>query len=652
MKHALIAILFLRFLLVGSLAIGQKKDAAHQYSSITAYEGAIKYYRYYKQDSAIFLTERALVFARRTGDSAGVAAILLQIGMINDNQGEFDSAQNLYQQALLLFQQAGSKKGVIAATIRLGVVEVRNDHYDNAVKYFLDALKMAEETGDKYGIMEANYSISWAWLDQKGYDKALHYLELAERMNQQLPFTNTSLNIYNHFGVAYRETGNYKKAKYYFNKGLERSDKPEYQGLNITLINNLATTYAKEGNLETAIALQERALGKARSIGNYLRELQTLSGLAKSYRKKDINQAINYLKEAVALSREKKSPRQEIRMLQMLSEYSKEKGDFKAALDAKEREHALSDTFFYKRVEKNITALKAEYELSKTTARLKELDLLNKKRNLELENAATIRIIFITGLSLLFIIICLLYNQYRIKQKHNHNITKKNLSLQRLVDEKELLLKEVHHRVKNNLQIIISLLETQSSFLTDKALAAMRDSQHRVYAMSLIHQKLYQTDDFATVSMTAYLPDLLSYLKESFESKDKIAIHSHIENIELDISQAIPLGLIINEAVTNAIKYAFPGDAVGDITIRLRCEEGNSVMLEISDNGIGLPTNWEKKINNSIGFKLMQGLSTDIQADFHIESHSGTRITIAFEAVQFTKELSKPFQPELQMALS
>lgn len=243
------------------------------------------------------------------------------------------------------------------------------------------------------------------------------------------------------------------------------------------------------------------------------------------------------------------------------------------------------------------------------------------------------------------IILGLLYNQYRIKQKNNQEVSLKNKSLERLLDEKEWLLKEVHHRVKNNLHTIMSLLETQSAYLKDDALLAVQNSQHRVYAMSLIHQKLYQMENSTNVNMAVYLPELISYLSDSYDTGHRINFNSRFDNIQLDISQAIPVGLILNEAITNAIKYAFPGKANGDISIQMTRSGEKNILLSIADNGIGLPADWAIIQKNSLGLKLMKGLSDDLRAKFTVNSEKGTTITLEFQKELFRKGNSLYDQP-------
>jgi two-component system, sensor histidine kinase PdtaS len=231
---------------------------------------------------------------------------------------------------------------------------------------------------------------------------------------------------------------------------------------------------------------------------------------------------------------------------------------------------------------------------------------------------------------MLIVIIALLYRQYRLKQKSNDSITHKNELLQHLLTEKEWLLKEVHHRVKNNLHTVICLPESQAAYLENDALKAIENSQHRIYAMSLIHQKLYQSDDIKTIDMAEYIPELVKSLEDGFDVSNRIHFKTNIAPVKLDISHAIPLGLIINEAVTNSIKYAFPDSRKGEISISM-IDDGDRVKLELADNGIGMPEIDGGTESSSLGLVLMKGLSEDIDANIDFEIKNGTKITIKFK---------------------
>ena len=252
------------------------------------------------------------------------------------------------------------------------------------------------------------------------------------------------------------------------------------------------------------------------------------------------------------------------------------------------------------------------------------------------------RDVTIAGIILIVIVgtlvFTMLYRQNQIKQSNNMVITKKNEQLQHLVTEREWLLKEVHHRVKNNLHTIICLLESQAVYLENDALQAIEKSQHRIYAMSLIHQKLYQNEDITSIDMSVYLDELILYLRQGFDA-DQIEFSLQVEPVHLNLSQAIPIGLIVNEAVTNSIKYAFTECNTGKISVCIT-EKNSVITLIVSDNGKGFVSKDEEG-SKSLGIQLIRGLSKQLNGDLSIETTNGTKI-----AVRFSKE-SVPSQDEM-----
>jgi two-component sensor histidine kinase len=177
----------------------------------------------------------------------------------------------------------------------------------------------------------------------------------------------------------------------------------------------------------------------------------------------------------------------------------------------------------------------------------------------------------------------------------------------------------------------MSLLNSQSAYIdNDVALTAIHDSQHRVHAMSLIHQKLYGSENVSSINMSFYIRELASYLADSFNTGQRIRFEFSIEQLEMDVSQAVPLGLILNEAITNSLKYAFPDDRDGVINISLSNTSANKYLLVISDNGIGISSHLKNKKVGSLGMSLMEGLSEDLDGNFSIENNIGTTIKISF----------------------
>ncbi len=204
--------------------------------------------------------------------------------------------------------------------------------------------------------------------------------------------------------------------------------------------------------------------------------------------------------------------------------------------------------------------------------------------------------------------------------------------------EKEILLNEIHHRVKNNLQVISSLLKLQEYYMKDKkVLEIFRKSENRIRSMALIHQKLYETRDFVHIDVESYIKGLSKMLFGSYEiSPAKIKLELEIQNIALDISRAIPIALILNELISNSLKYAFPEDKRGEIKIVLKEIKKNNCSLIYKDNGIGLPDNIDHKTTNTLGIQLINMLTQQISGEISLLKEEGALYNITFKTKSST----------------
>jgi PAS domain S-box-containing protein len=205
-------------------------------------------------------------------------------------------------------------------------------------------------------------------------------------------------------------------------------------------------------------------------------------------------------------------------------------------------------------------------------------------------------------------------------------------AMQDSLAEKQLLLKEIHHRVKNNLQVIISLLNLQSRYMTDPAiLSVIAESQHRVKAMALVHEQLYQTRRFAGINFRNYVQSLTSNLLSTFSTPaEKIALNIAIpEDTWINLDAALPLGLIISELVTNSLKYAFPDSRTGRIDLSLITENGKYI-LTVQDNGIGIPQDFAWELARSLGLRLVRMLTRQISGTITRIPGEGTGFRIEF----------------------
>ncbi len=218
----------------------------------------------------------------------------------------------------------------------------------------------------------------------------------------------------------------------------------------------------------------------------------------------------------------------------------------------------------------------------------------------------------------------------------HHRLYKSKMAIAQQMKEREILLKEIHHRVKNNLQTVSSLLSLQSRSIEDTQMKSLiKSSQNRVISMAMVHEMLYMRDDLSKIEYQSYVQELADYLVRSLKgTENHVKLNIDINNIKLGIDTAIPLGLLINEAITNALKYGIKDDAEGEIDIALKKGEGTDYVLNIGDNGVGFPESITYKNTKSLGLKLIHNLARQLKGSISRDvSRKGTYYIVKFKEV-------------------
>jgi len=266
-----------------------------------------------------------------------------------------------------------------------------------------------------------------------------------------------------------------------------------------------------------------------------------------------------------------------------------------------------------------------------------EADLKNQE--IRLKNTQKNALIFF-AIILLLLLVLSLFNSYKLKKSRkevrekNKEITLKNEQVKIALSEKEVLLKEVHHRVKNNLQVISGLLEMQNISVTDESVKlALKEGQNRIQSVALVHKMMYQSENVSKVNMQKYLEELLQVLELSYaNSRKNIQTVIHADGVDFDVTLAVPISLIVNEAVCNAYKHAFENKKSGIIQVGLSKEQEATYSLLIKDDGVGLPKGFDVKQLKSIGFDLIHGLARQLKGKLIVNGTPGTEIKITFSS--------------------
>jgi PAS domain S-box-containing protein len=216
-----------------------------------------------------------------------------------------------------------------------------------------------------------------------------------------------------------------------------------------------------------------------------------------------------------------------------------------------------------------------------------------------------------------------------------HDITSKKLSEENLkssLQEKEVLLKEVHHRVKNNMQVISSILSLQSSYIQEpKTLNILRESQNRIKSMAFIHERLYRTKDFSKINFSDYIENLSTSLINTYEAGNvKVNVSFDLDEVFLNLDSAIPCGLILNELISNSLKYAFKGRKRGNITVKLKEEENKTVKFSVQDDGVGIDKEFNISKTETLGLQLVHTLTEQLEGKLKLTLNKGSRFDITF----------------------
>jgi len=325
--------------------------------------------------------------------------------------------------------------------------------------------------------------------------------------------------------------------------------------------------------------------------------------------------------------------------------------NYPAAIGSSIRYKSLMDSIFLITRDRQVAKLENQFraeallqdELKAQRTQLIEANIQLRKK--ELAQTQTGFFIILACSLLLAVFVVVTYRIYTLKQKNNllmrqqkESIDGQNASLKRLVDkqvkliaEKEWLVREVHHRVKNNLQVVVSLLSFQSRYLTDEAARdAIVNSQNRVRSMSIIHQQLYQDETLKYVNVRKYIQVLIAYLRDVLNPKTPVRFETAILDCEMDVADVVPIGLILNEAITNAVKYAFVNRQRGTISISLTKDGQGYYVLIIADDGVGLPEGFSPELSNTLGFNLMKTMSEELHAGCTIRQENGLQLQYWF----------------------
>ena len=596
------------------------------------------------------------------------------------NKQNSDSAIYFYRNAGNNFTACNDLKNAGESFIYSGYVNKIIGKTDEAIVDYLLGIDLLESTDAGFWKGLAHDHVGFIYFKQGNYFKALQHYQLAI---DEFLLLNDDLNIgnlYNKIGITYRKTKDKDKEEQAYLMSIEYLLKTDTTSNLGQAYNNLAELYIDNGRVEEALQMLEDAkyifekmgytkglcgyysvlgyyylekeppeyakvidyMTKSIPIAEELGDLRLLAdatyflGLAYLYSNKPYK-ALETLNKGYKIAFNDQLEHERLQISYVLYETYKHIHNSKKSLEYLEIYTALSDSILNENKLKEFTQLDMSFkfkhkQISDSIQQLQKEQQLVFNHQQELQQQYYIKIILFFALGIVLLVAAFIYLYAKRNRKQAVLLNEKNTIINTALDEKVLLLEEVHHRVKNNFQLVSSLLELQSKEIVDKkALKTISEGQNRVRAMALIHQKLYESDDIKNIDFKDYCTQLIKELTTTNGFGKTIITEVKVENKNFDIDTAIPLGLILNELIVNAFKYAFNNDTENKLFVSINtCTDSNYILI-VKDTGPGLPAEFNIAKTKSLGLRLVRRLAKQLYGTFEYNYDNGSTFSIIFK---------------------
>lgn len=526
-------------------------------------------------DSAMLFFDRATAGYAATGDAKGQASTAFKKAWVYKQRSELPKAAEADLQALRLMESIGDQEGIANALARVAEDLRLQGRGEEAMQYALRSVDMAEKNGFQQQLAHSLRETGVVCGFLYNYEQSLYYFEKALVLAKTLDFSPIELaGLLNDRGNALKRLKRYPEAIPNYRECLELGNRFNLDMLKSSAYGNLGEVYMLMGRYTEALPYQLKTIG-------IQEQNQDLYNLVESYTH--------------------------------LSTTYENLNDYASALTYERKARQLRDSTLNVESDAKISELRTQYETEKKEATI----------GLQQAQISRQRIVEWLGFGIAALLALLAYvfrKNAVAREKANAQLAAKNA-------ENELLLKEIHHRVKNNLEVVSSLLALQSAQIDDPNVKdAMQEGRNRVQSIGIVHQKLYQRDNLAAVEMRDYFLNLSESVLDTFGAENRVRVECIMQELELDVDTAVPLGLIVNELLVNALKYAFPGDRAGQVRIQLVKQPDGILHLEVADNGVGKVGQTQ---GTGFGGQLVSLLTRQLNGSIHEEEKNG--LTIRFD---------------------
>ncbi len=548
-------------------------------------------------DQAIYYSQRAADIGKLYGLELKTGHAEFQISKIYKNIGKPNSSKEYARRALEIYEKNDYDKGTMSVKLSIGHIHVRQQEYIKGEKYYLEALDIGIKLKDTLSIAYIYQGLGNRFYFDDSLSAAEVYMSKSETLLNILGQDKLMGGLLVNLGNIKLEKDDLIGAKEYYLKALDIFENQNNILLQALVRYNLGDIHRKQGDFDLAIIEFREVLNLGEQTQSYEDIKYAYLGLANTY------EASNNYEEAYRYLDKYHTVKDSLSR----ADYQKEVDKWEAQYLSERREKELVE------IAKN---QHLEHLEDQKMLRKRDADLAKIKRNQTL--------LWLAGGILVFLLLITYAANQRFKKKNalimeqKTALNEQNQLIDKSLKEKELLLKEIHHRVKNNLQMISSLLNLQSQSLqSEEALSAFENSKNRVRAIASVHAILYTKKDLAKINIHEYLNDLVrnQFSKDNLGREIEYLIN--VEDKELNLDTAIPLGLIINELITNSLKHAFNEGDEGPM-VKIKFSDNETYVLDYQDNGSGLPDSFLNENTGSLGFEIITALCDQLDGDLQI----------------------------------
>ncbi len=634
-RKCFLTVLIIAFCFLGSRAYSFQVEIEKTEKTVDSLIVRAKSLFYTDSTQSRLVAEKALMSAYDIDYGEGIAKSWRRLGSYHLVRGELNKSLSYYQLNYDYYFDIKDTLGLGRASLSISQVTGRLGDKVRTLDFLQKGTSFAQGASDWKTYARILSSLGNYYRNEGEYDEAQNYYELALKSRLEREDKLGIISSYQVLGNLFGIQGRHQKAKSYYIKSLSLVSEQNLSSRKAGLLTNLGVTYYKLSFLDSAEYFYQKALKLRKESGNIYSQTLLLNNLtALAFERKNYRQSIDYAEEGLVLAKEVGSPELLSSLYYNLSDGYKALGDYKRSFEY----YKLSDSIDYEITNTEKNAQLAELQVKFDTEK-KDKEIA--QQNLDLTRADTQKKQLFAGIGLLILVAGFISWSLVRKRRSNTRLQAQKSLIEKREQEKALLLRELHHRVKNNFQVVSSLLNLQYYEAESTGAAeAIKAGQTRVEAMSMIHRELYQGENDTALEMKDYVVHLIENAIYMYDFEpDAVDLQLEIDDSPLDVKYAIPLGIIINELITNAFKHAFQSVTKPALSVYLNMDaEAQKLTLKVGDNGPGIRENNEARAS-SFGLELIGDLMKQLKGKLTSNNEKGAEFTIVFPYVPLSQHV-------------